>query len=173
MGIDPGLAATGIGIVRGKGFAIRGCSYGSVNTSPDLPHAARLAKIHRRITDLLTSEPPDLIVVEDVFSLDRYPKSGILLGKVCGVILLAAYQSGVPLNEIPVREAKQALTGNGNADKRQLEAAVRRRLNLTEPIRPFHASDALGLALIGLWRNEIPGGWHGQGRSTRGRRRIP
>jgi len=158
MGIDPGLAATGIGIVQGRGFDIEGCSYGSVSTSADLPQAARLARIYSRITQVLKDESPELIVVEDVFSLDKYPKSGIILGKVCGVILLACHQARVPLFEIPVREAKQVLTGNGNADKKQLEAAVRRMLKLADPIRPFHASDALGLALIGLWRNEMPGG---------------
>lgn len=92
------------------------------------------------------------MVIEDVFSLQKYPKSGITLGKVTGVILLAGYQVDVPVTEVPVREAKQVLTGNGNASKMQLERAVRHFLNLTTPIKPYHASDALGLALIGLFR---------------------
>jgi crossover junction endodeoxyribonuclease RuvC len=93
------------------------------------------------------------MVLEDVFSLEKYPKSGIVLGKVCGVLLLAGTQSGVPLTEVPVRQAKQILTGNGKATKEQLERAVRRTLCAPSPIRPFHASDALGLALIGLFRH--------------------
>ena len=157
MGIDPGLAATGIGIVTGRGFDIQGCSYGSVSTAGDLPQAERLARIYGRIRRVLQNESPDLMILEDVFSLDKYPKSGIVLGKVCGVILLAGHQQGVPLAEIPVREAKQVLTGNGNADKKQVEAAVRQMLRLKGPIRPFHASDALALAIIGLLRNEPPG----------------
>ena len=92
------------------------------------------------------------MVVEDVFSLQKYPKSGITLGKVTGVILLAGYQVNVPVTEIPVCEVKKILTGNGNAGKMQIEIAVRHFLNLTTPIRPYHASDALGLALIGLFR---------------------
>jgi crossover junction endodeoxyribonuclease RuvC len=92
------------------------------------------------------------MVVEDVFSLNNYPTSGILLGKVSGVILLAGHQAGIPVMEIPVREAKKILTGNGKASKEQLEKAVRQKLNLEKPIRPFHASDAMGLALIGLYR---------------------
>ena len=70
------------------------------------------------------------------------------------MILLAACRAGVRVNEVPVREAKQVLTGNGNADKSQLEKSVRHFLNLTVPIRPYHASDALGLALIGLFRSQ-------------------
>ena len=92
------------------------------------------------------------MVIEDIFSLQKYPKSGITLGKVTGVILLAGYQVDVPVTEVPVREAKQVLTGNGNASKMQLERAVRHLLNLSDPISPNHASDALGLALIGLYR---------------------
>jgi len=92
------------------------------------------------------------MVVEDIFSLQKYPKSGITLGKVTGVILLAGNQLDLPVIEVQVREAKQVLTGNGNASKMQLERAVRHFLNLTTPIRPYHASDAIGLALIGLFR---------------------
>jgi crossover junction endodeoxyribonuclease RuvC len=168
MGIDPGLAATGIGLVQGRGFNINGCSYGSITTASDLPHGQRLARIYDRITQVMKDESPQMVVIEDVFSLEKYPQSGILLGKVCGVILLAGHQAGLPMLEIPVREAKQVLTGNGNADKQQMEAAVRERLKLRDPIRPFHASDALGLALIGLWRNEMPGG-RGNGFRSRGR----
>jgi crossover junction endodeoxyribonuclease RuvC len=83
----------------------------------------------------------------------KFPKAGITLGKVTGIVLLAGYQVDVPVTEVPVREAKQVLTGNGNASKMQLEKAVRRLLNLTDPIKPHHASDAMGLALLGLFRH--------------------
>ncbi len=74
------------------------------------------------------------------------------MGKVCGVVMLAAEQFGISILEVPVRETKQVLTGNGNASKEQLEKSVRHTLQLQKPIRPFHSSDALGLALIGLFR---------------------
>jgi crossover junction endodeoxyribonuclease RuvC len=74
------------------------------------------------------------------------------LGQVTVVIQLAGFHSAVPSMEVPVREAKQILTGNGNADKKQLEKAVRHQLNHKIPIKPLHASDAMGLALIGLYR---------------------
>lgn len=152
LGIDPGLADTGIGIVRGRGLEVQGFAFGSISTSAKTDQSRRLETIYSKLQEVLRREMPDLMVVEDVFSLEKYPKSGIVLGKVTGVILLAGCHINVPIQEIPVREAKQVLTGNGNATKVQLEKAVRHVLNHQEPIRPFHASDALGLALIGLFR---------------------
>lgn len=152
IGIDPGLAATGVGIVRGTARVIAGYSYGSINTSNQISLPSRLDHIFSRLRTLLHSEKPDLMVLEEVFSLQQYPKSGITLGRVSGVIMLAGCHTGARIMEVPVREAKQVLTGNGNADKNQLERAVRDRLNAPAPIRPNHASDALGLALIGLYR---------------------
>ena len=152
LGIDPGLADTGIGVVYGHGLRIDGFAFGSITTSQKEEQSKRLEIIYTKVLGVLRQEMPDLMVVEDVFSLEKYPKSGILLGKVTGVILLAGCHINVPIKEIPVREAKQVLTGNGNASKSQLEKAVRHALKLDHAIRPFHASDALGLALIGLFR---------------------
>jgi crossover junction endodeoxyribonuclease RuvC len=152
IGIDPGLADTGIGIVRGSGLTVHGYAYGTISTSKKESIACRLEQIYTKISQVLADEKPDLMVLEDVFSLEKFPKSGIVLGKVCGVLLLAGVQSGIALNEVPVRQAKQILTGNGNASKVQLERAVRNAICASAPIRPFHASDALGLALIGLFR---------------------
>lgn len=154
LGIDPGLAETGIGVVCGKGLRVDGFAFGSISTSQKEEQSTRLERIYTKLLGVLQQEMPDLMVVEDVFSLEKYPKSGIMLGKVTGVILLAGCHINVPIKEIPVREAKQVLTGNGNASKSQLEKAVRHALALEHPIRPFHASDALGLALIGLYRQK-------------------
>ena len=152
IGIDPGLAATGIGIVRGLGSRIDSYSFGSIDTSKNTSLPSRLDKIFSKLLQLLKSEKPDMMVIEDVYSLNRYPKSGIVLGQVTGVIQLAGFHAAVPSTEVSVREAKQILTGNGNADKKQLEKAVRHRLNHKLSIKPVHASDAMGLALIGLYR---------------------
>lgn len=152
IGIDPGLSDTGIGIVTGAGLKVKEYSYGTVSTSKHTPLPDRLAKIYSRLYAILNEEKPQQMIVEEAFSLNQYPKSGITLGKVTGVILLAGHQCGVPVAEVSVRAAKQILTGNGNADKTQLEKAVRHKLKLKERIRPDHASDALGLALIGFYR---------------------
>jgi crossover junction endodeoxyribonuclease RuvC len=152
IGIDPGLAATGIGIVSGLGSKIDRYSFGCIHTNKSTPLPGRLDKIFSKLYQLLKSENPDLMVIEDVYSLHRYPKSGIILGQVTGVVQLAGFHAAIPALEVPVREAKQILTGNGNASKAQLEKAVRHCLNHQTRIKPVHASDATGLALIGLYR---------------------
>jgi crossover junction endodeoxyribonuclease RuvC len=152
IGIDPGLAATGFGIVRGDGLKIDDFSFGSINTPRNISLPHRLEQIYSRLILVLEDAKPDLMVVEDVFSVEKFPKAGITLGKVSGVVLLAGCKTDVPVAEVPVREAKQILTGNGNASKKQLEKAARHLLKLQTPIRPYHASDAMGLALLGLFR---------------------
>ncbi len=152
IGIDPGLAATGIGIVSGKGIKITGYSYGSINSDANSPLPRRLHHLYSNLLDILSSEKPDIMIVEDVFSIEKFPRSSIILGKVSGIFLLAASIHNIPVKEIPVREAKQILTGNGNASKEQLEKSVRSRLSIDIPISPNHASDALGLAIIGFLR---------------------
>jgi len=153
IGIDPGLATTGIGIVTGSALKVTGYAYGSIRTSKKMLLPFRLDRIFSEVLSVLQFEKPDLIVLEDIFSLKEYPQSGITLGKVAGVILLAGCRAQVPVAEISVREAKQVLTGNGKADKAHLERAVRNQLGAAVPIRPDHASDALALALIGLYRS--------------------
>jgi crossover junction endodeoxyribonuclease RuvC len=152
VGVDPGLADTGVGVVTGFGLDIERYSFGAIQTSKSLSLPERLDMIFSRLLNVLKDEKPDLMVVEDVYSLEKFPKSGITLGKVTGVILLAGFRSGVPVVEIPVREAKKILTGNGNAGKDQLEKAVRHILSHPERIQPNHASDALALAVIGQYR---------------------
>jgi crossover junction endodeoxyribonuclease RuvC len=162
MGIDPGLAATGVGVVRGQGLRVAGYSFGCISTPSACRLPERLDRIFSHLLKLFSDEMPDIVVVEDVFSLKEYPQSGISLGHVSGVVMVAASRSRVRCAAISVREAKQVLTGNGNASKVQLESAVRRQLNHPGPIRPYHASDALGLALIGLFRYQPAGEMDGR-----------
>jgi crossover junction endodeoxyribonuclease RuvC len=152
VGIDPGLAATGIGIVWGGPTSVAGYAHGTIRTPKTDRTAHRLEQIHEKLTKVLRQETPDLMIVEDIFSLGKYPKSSILLGKVAGVVLLAGAQAGIPALEVQVRAVKQVLTGNGNASKEQVETAVRRHLNLEKPLRPLHVSDAMALAILGLFR---------------------
>ncbi|MFA5903835.1 MAG: crossover junction endodeoxyribonuclease RuvC [Desulfobacula sp.] len=152
VGIDPGLAGTGIGIVQGDQRDILGYSFGSIATKTKDPIHFRLHEIYSKILNFLSEQKPDIVFIEDIYSLEKYPESGIMLGKVSGVILLAVYKAGLNMEEIPVREVKKIISGNGSADKYQMERAVRNQLNHAQPIRPFHASDALGLALTGYYR---------------------
>jgi crossover junction endodeoxyribonuclease RuvC len=152
VGIDPGLAGTGIGVITGNRREVTGYSFGSIATDSKDPIHLRLHTIFSRILKFLKSQQPDHVVIEDIYSLEKYPGSGITLGKVSGVLLVAAYKAGLDVEEIPVREVKKIISGNGSADKYQMERAVRHLLKHGEPIRPFHASDALGLALTGYYR---------------------
>lgn len=156
VGIDPGLASTGVALVEGTGLSVKNFSYGTIRTSAKDPLPDRLNRIYTMLSALIENQSPDLMVVEDVFSVDKFPQSGITLGKVTGVILLAGCRKKVPVIEITVREAKQVLTGSGSADKKQLEESIRRRLNHPAPIKPYHASDAMALAMIGLFRWDGP-----------------
>jgi len=152
VGIDPGLAGTGIGVVQGDTINISGYSFGSIATDSKSSTPARLNLIYSRLADFLDDQKPNLVVIEDIYSLEKYPGSGIMLGKVSGVLLVAAFRAGIRVEEISVREVKKIMTGSGSADKLQVEKSVRNLLQHEEPIRPFHASDALGLALAGYYR---------------------
>ena len=152
IGIDPGLAGTGIGVIEGQGRHIAGYSFGSISTDSDESTPVRLEQIYRKTQSFLLEQQPDLVIIEGIYSLEKYPGSGIMLGKVSGVLILAAFKAGLQIREVSVREVKKVISGNGSADKYQVERAVRQLLNHHEPIRPFHASDALGMALTGLFR---------------------
>ena len=152
VGIDPGLAGTGIGVIEGNSKEILGYSFGSIATDVKDPIHFRLHTIYSKTLDFLCEQQPDYVGIEDIYSLEKYPGSGIMLGKVSGVLLVAAYKAGLDVEEIPVRQVKKIVSGNGGADKFQMERAVRNLLKHKEPIRPFHASDALGLALTGYYR---------------------
>ena len=152
VGIDPGLAGTGVGVIEGDRQKILEYSFGSIATDTKDPVNFRLNIIYSKILDFLCEQKPDYVVIEDIYSLDKYPGSGIMLGKVSGVILLATYKAGLNVEEIPVKQVKKIISGNGGADKHQMERSVRNLLKHEKPIRPFHASDALGLALTGYYR---------------------
>lgn len=154
VGIDPGLAGTGIGLIQGDKQTIQEYSFGAISTSARESTPSRLHKIYVKTHAFLVEQQPDCVIIEDIYSLEKYPGSGIMLGKVSGVIMLAAHDAGIDVEEIPVREVKKIITGNGAADKHQLERAVRNILKHDTQIRPFHASDALGLAIIGYYRNK-------------------
>lgn len=152
IGIDPGLADTGVGVVSGHKHEVASYAFGVVSTTPAMPVPLRLHKLYSELYTLFKSEKPQLIILEDVFSLARYPKSGIALGQVTGITFLAAAQLNIAAKTVSVREAKKILTGKGSASKQQLELAVRDYLKHKTKITPLHASDALCLALIGLFR---------------------
>jgi crossover junction endodeoxyribonuclease RuvC len=152
LGIDPGLAATGFALIGSlkKGGDL--CSWGAIKTMSSMGTPQRLEKIYQSVCELLEAWQPDVMVLEDVFVLDKFPNAAVQLGEVRGVIYLAAQQHATEVFKIRPTEVKSCLTGNGRASKEQVSQAVKRMLNRRDDIKPDHASDAAALALMALSR---------------------
>jgi crossover junction endodeoxyribonuclease RuvC len=151
LGIDPGLASTGFGAVRCDKTTPSIVKCGYIKTSAKEPVAKRLSQIYSDINQLIRSINPDLVAIENVFSLVRYPKAGILLGGVLGIIYLSVSQNNVSMIEITPKEVKNSLTGYGGASKYQIKEAIKNLLNMTD-VKSFHATDALAVALTAFYR---------------------
>ncbi len=154
IGIDPGLAMTGFGVVETLFRGGRACDWGAIRTEAKLPIQIRLKNIYDEVKRLLNRWNPELLVLEEVFVLKEFPKAAIRLGEVRGIIYLAAQENGIHVVEVKPTEVKSALTGSGRADKEQIKRAIRQILKIEDNIRSSHAGDALALALTGLSRNE-------------------
>ena len=145
LGIDPGTANTGYGVValqRGRLVALDG---GVIKTDGgDL--AARLVVIHARVCALIDEHSPDAVAVEDLF-FGVNARSAFAVGQARGVVLLAAGQRGLPSESYTPQQIKAAVCGSGRADKGQVQRMVQALLSLTELPRPDHAADALAVAI--------------------------
>ncbi|MBX9928030.1 MAG: crossover junction endodeoxyribonuclease RuvC [Gemmatimonadaceae bacterium] len=152
LGIDPGTAVTGYGVVRGAG---NGCGTllecGVIRTDADRPLADRLFDIHEGVSELIARHSPDAVAVEDVF-FGRNVRTTVVLGHARGVILLAAKQAERAVHEYPPAEIKKAITGNGAATKEQVAFMVTRLLRLASPPSPADAADGVAAALTCVMR---------------------
>jgi crossover junction endodeoxyribonuclease RuvC len=147
LGIDPGTATTGYGVVRGDGSGpstLIEC--GVIRTRARDPLAARLAEIYAGVRELIAQHRPDALVVEDVFYA-RNVRTSLVLGHARGVILLAAQQAGIDIAEYPPAEIKKAVVGTGAATKEQVQFMVARLLRLKSAPQPADASDGVAAAL--------------------------
>jgi crossover junction endodeoxyribonuclease RuvC len=146
LGIDPGVANTGYGIVaqqRGRMVALDG---GVVETRPGTADAARLATIHERIGALMDEYRPDAVALEDVY-FGANARSAFAVGQARGVVMLAAGQRGLPCSSYTPQQVKGAVCGSGRAEKDQVQRMVQTLLALPELPRPDHAADALAVAI--------------------------
>jgi len=148
LGIDPGTAITGYGVVRKEPGAAPPVliECGVLRTKPTEALARRLADIYEGVVELITRHKPDAISIEDVFYA-RNVRTTIVLGHARGVILLAAVQSGLDIFEYPPREIKKAVVGTGAASKEQVQFMVARLLRLKTPPQPADAADGVAAAL--------------------------
>jgi crossover junction endodeoxyribonuclease RuvC len=152
IGVDPGLARTGFAVIEVRDGKAVVQQWDAVATDCRETMPRRLHLLFDTITGLLKEWRAEVLVVEDVFFLPKYPKAAMQLGAVHGILNLAAAISNVRVLEMKPTEVKRALTGNGRAPKAQVEQVVRRMCALKCAIKPDHASDALALAVVGLSR---------------------
>lgn len=153
LGIDPGLANVGWGVIDADGSSCKLVKYGHLVTSTDSSHAERLVAIHREIAGVIDAHRPDVMVVEEIFH-GRNPRSSLMTGEGRAACILAGALRDLHVVEIPNTIVKLAVTGNGRASKQQVQAMVRRLLDLTDDPRPADASDALAIALTHARRGQ-------------------
>jgi crossover junction endodeoxyribonuclease RuvC len=146
LGIDPGTAAMGYGVIERSGGRLRAIDHGCLVTSPDLPMPERLLAIHGFLDDLLSLHQPSIVAVERLF-FSRNAQTAIAVGQARGVVLLAAAQHGRTVREATPNEVKSAIAGYGAADKEQVQRMVQLVLGMAELPRPDDAADALAIAV--------------------------
>ncbi len=145
LGVDPGTALLGYGVIAGED-ALRLIDFGVLETTPDEPMPNRLQFLYSGVCRLIQAYHPDTVVVEQLF-FARNVTTALAVGQARGVVMLAAAQAGVPVNEYTPAQVKQAVSGYGRANKGQMQEMVRILLGLEDIPRPDDAADALAVAL--------------------------
>ncbi len=149
IGIDPGTAVTGYGVVESRGNRLEAVTYGVIRTRSDLPAAERLEKIHSGLKEIIAEHKPQVASIEKLF-VSKNPAAALAVGQARGVSMLAAVTSGLEVVEFSPVQVKQAVVGYGKADKRQVQEMVKVLLGLSELPRPNDAADGLALAICRL-----------------------
>jgi crossover junction endodeoxyribonuclease RuvC len=146
LGIDPGVANTGYGVVARRGGSLAALDGGVLETPPAAELGARLARIHARVGELIDAYGPDAVAIEDLY-FGANARSAFAVGQARGVVVLAAGQRAVPCSSYTPQQVKSAVCGSGRADKDQVQRMVQALLSLAELPRPDHAADALAVAI--------------------------
>ena len=146
LGIDPGIAIVGFGLIESERGSVRMLQYGAVTTEAGLPLATRLLQIENDMTALIAQLQPDEIAIEELF-FSKNITTGIAVAHGRGVILCTAEKLGVPICEYTPMQVKQAVVGYGLAEKRQVMDMTRRLLHLKTVPKPDDAADALAIAI--------------------------
>ncbi len=146
LGIDPGIATTGYGIIETKGNSHTLITYGAILTPSTDSLSHRLHSLYRGVVDLITEFEPKSMAVEELF-FNTNTKTALVVAQARGVILLAGETSGQPITGYTPLQVKMAVCGYGRADKRQVQDMVKRLLALTAIPKPDDAADALAIAI--------------------------
>lgn len=145
LGIDPGLAITGYGVIDGMARPAPVC-FGGIRTPAGMAEAARLRLLYDEVRNLMRELSPDVLAIEELF-FNKNTRSAMAVGQARGVILLAAAQAGLDVCEFAPLQVKLAITGQGRAAKEQVGYMVKALLALDEVPRPDDVADALAVAL--------------------------
>lgn len=149
IGIDPGTAITGWGIVEGEGNELSLVACGVVTTPAGTPLPQRLQSIYRELTTIIDQHRPDSSAIEELF-FSKNAKTALAVGHGRGAAMLALANADLPIIEYKPLEVKQALTGHGGADKQQIQQMVKLLLGLADIPRPDDAADAVAVAICHL-----------------------
>lgn len=154
LGIDPGTADTGYGVVQSAGSSLHALASGVIQTRAGVPLERRLAEIHGRVDELLGRHRPDALAVEELY-FGNNAQTAFAVGQARGVVLLAAGQHRTPTRSYTPQQVKGAVCGHGRAGKEQVSRMVARLLGLPAPPTPDHAADALAVAICELNRGPL------------------
>jgi crossover junction endodeoxyribonuclease RuvC len=147
LGIDPGLNITGFGVIESDAFKnFQMIRFGVIRTDPKWSLPERLYRIHHGVEEVILSEHPDVLAIEDIFYAENV-KTAIVMGHARGAVIVAGMRNNIPVFEYSPREVKMSVVGNGAAAKTQVQFMVRSLLRLREPVQPLDASDALAVAI--------------------------
>lgn len=146
LGVDPGTAITGYGLVQSEGDALQLIAYGAITTPADWKMPQRLQHIYAELTALIRTHQPTDAVIEKLF-FSKNVRTALSVGQARGVALLAAAQAGLAIHEYTPLEIKQAVVGYGRAEKTQIQQMVRMLLQLDFIPQPDDAADALAVAI--------------------------
>ena len=146
MGVDPGLATVGVGVIEAHGGNFRALEYGSIITKPRQLLENRLAQIYDKLTEIIVRCRPDVMAVEELF-FNTNQKTEVAVAQARGVILLAAQKQGLDIYEYTPLQIKQSVVGYGRAEKKQVIYMTRTILKLKEDPKPDDTADALAVAI--------------------------
>lgn len=156
LGIDPGTATTGYGIINSDGGRITAVTYGAILTSPKKSPQDRLMSIYNHVMELVDTYKPDVLVTERLF-FSKNETTAFSVGRTVGVVLLLAAQRGIPCVEYTPMEIKQAVVGYGGAEKKQVQYMIKRILNLEETPKPDDVADALAISVCHAHSSKLRG----------------
>lgn len=146
LGLDPGTATTGYGVIQAQGNTIKGICYGTIQTPAEDPMSKRLHTIYKDVGELIAKYRPDDVAIEQLF-FGRNITNAISVGQARGILLLQAERHGLTIGEYTPMQVKKALVGTGRAEKKQVQFMIQKVLTLDVVPYPDDAADALAVAI--------------------------